>query len=86
MMAPALTRNEMNNADDIIREVGVVPIRRRTNINPKSFGSQSSSCEGKTPFATKVAAGKSARRGTVAYRCKYCRFWHVGGASKMGDR
>lgn len=52
------------------------------------------SCEGKKQFTSKVAAkkqidsmykGKVAVTRLVAYRCKFCGFWHVG-HSRFGGR
>lgn len=44
------------------------------------FGSRASQCEGKKPFLCRPLAMKAAgrRKGRQAYRCRYCRFWHVG--------
>lgn len=80
-MCPTLTRSEMNNADDIIREVGVER-PHRVSDSGRSFGSPKAGCEGKAPFLNKAAAEQNLRRGTAAYRCRYCRHWHVGGVAK----
>lgn len=81
MMSPAVTRTELNNSDDIIREVGVARPPRKLD-RPHALGSAIAGCVGKTPFDTRVAAEQAARRGVTVYRCKTCRRWHVGGVDK----
>lgn len=84
-MTPTLTRAEMNQADDIIAERGVVPMRPATQIDSgKAYGTPTSGCDGKVPFLDKAAADQSARRhrGRVTYRCKFCRHWHVGSVGR----
>ncbi|MDB5550656.1 MAG: hypothetical protein JWL86_640, partial [Rhizobium sp.] len=71
MMSPAVTRTEMNNSDDIIREVGVARPARKLN-SPRHLGSVVAGCSGKTPYPSKAAAEKSTRRGLVSYRCRHC--------------
>jgi hypothetical protein len=80
-MSPTVTRSELNNSEDIIREVGVERPRRISDSG-HSFGSPLAGCKGKVPFLTKIAAEQVARRGTASYRCRYCRHWHVGGVGK----
>lgn len=83
-MVPTLSRAEMNQADDIIAERGVVPMRQRQPDSAKAYGTPTSGCDGKVPFTDKAAADQSARRhrGRASYRCKFCRHWHVGGVGK----
>jgi hypothetical protein len=80
-MAPAVTRIELNNADDIIAEPRVVPIRRR-QVN--GVGTSDSACKGKSGFEAKSMADVAARRlaGLSSYRCPHCRLWHVGNRNK----
>lgn len=80
-MAPAVTRTELNNADDIIAEPRLVPIRRR-HVN--GVGSADGACKGKTGFEAKTMADVAARRhpGLSSYRCPHCRLWHVGNRNK----
>jgi hypothetical protein len=78
MMAPTVTRAELNEADDIISESGVTRLRE---MKGKTFGTPKSQCEGKQAFDVRSLADTAARRmpGREAYRCRYCRKWHVGG-------
>lgn len=79
-MTPTVSRAEMNESDDIIAEPAVIPHR-----GPKDmlFGSPISQCEGKRAFDLRSLAETAAKRikGRVAYRCKFCRKWHVGNKS-----
>lgn len=81
MMAPALSRSEMNKADDIIAEIGVVKTKPQAS---SAYGSLKAQCEGKKAFDTRALADTASRRlpGRAAYRCRYCRKWHVGGTNK----
>lgn len=78
-MVPTVSRTELNEADDIIAEPGLVPVRRRPES--KMFGSPMAGCEGKQSFDVRSLADTAARRspGRTAYKCKFCRKWHVGG-------
>lgn len=77
-MMPTLSRAALNNADDIIREVGLAKSPARVR---KSGGSALSQCTGKISFADFHLAETAAYRskGRAAYRCRYCHQWHVGG-------
>lgn len=83
MMSPTVNRAEMNRADDIISEPGIVPVRRR-DVTTKAFGTVKSGCEGKQPFDARSLADTAAKRspGRSVYRCKFCRKWHVSGKLK----
>lgn len=83
MMSPTVSRSEMNAADDIIAEPGLVPVRRR-DVTTKAFGSPMSGCEGKQAFEARSTADTAARRspGRSVYRCKFCKKWHVSGKLK----
>jgi hypothetical protein len=77
-MLPTVSRAEINNSDDVIAEPHLVPVRRhRANV----VGSPKAQCEGKKAFDGRELANIAAKRiaGRVAYRCQYCRKWHVGG-------
>lgn len=82
-MSPTLSRAEMNAADDIIAEPAIIPVRRR-DLNIPMYGSSASACEGKRSFDSHSLAQSAAKRrsGRSAYRCKFCRKWHVGGNNK----
>ncbi|OYU91840.1 MAG: hypothetical protein CFE29_03035 [Bradyrhizobiaceae bacterium PARB1] len=77
-MSPTVTRSELNNANDIIRETGVRPMRRAPLEKPYLTAELTSGCTGKTAFVSRRAAELKMHRGCVAYRCKYCRQWHIG--------
>lgn len=81
MMSPTVTRTELENADDIIREVGVVHAHPRRG---KAVGSPKAQCEGKICFESRTLAVTAAKRvsGRAAYRCQHCRQWHVGSVDK----
>jgi hypothetical protein len=76
---PTVSRSELNASDDIMRETGVVRMRRVATITPGAHGTATSQCEGKVAFLNRQAAEQSAKRpGMGTYRCRYCRHWHVG--------
>ena len=54
-----VSRAELNS-DDIIREVGLVPMRRR-NTNNLPVGTPTSACTGKVAYLNKPAADQSMR-------------------------
>lgn len=80
-MSPTVTRSELNNADDIIAETRLVPIRRR---RVDGVGSPMASCNGKTGFESRTLAEIAAKRlsGLSSYHCRHCRLWHVGNRNK----
>lgn len=80
-MSPTVTRSELNNADDIIAEPRLVPIRARKSAGA---GSVQDACRGKSGFQNKFLADHAAQRvaGRHSYRCPYCRLWHVGNRNK----
>lgn len=80
-MSPTVTRSELNNADDIIAEPRLVPVRRRRE---DGVGSPMAACKGKTGFEARSMAEIAARRlqGLSTYRCPHCRLWHVGNRNK----
>lgn len=82
-MSPTVSRAEMNEADDIIAEPAIIPVRRR-DLNIPMYGTSTSGCEGKRSFDSRSLAQSAANRrpGRSAYRCKFCRQWHVGGKKK----
>lgn len=80
-MSPTVSRSELNNADDIIAEPRLVPIRSRHSAGA---GSVQDACKGKQPFEAKTMADIAAKRvaGRHSYRCPHCRLWHVGNRNK----
>lgn len=79
---PALTRNEMNRSDDIIREVGVRPMRRRMLDKPHVTQGAVPGCEGKVAFASRPEAEARKPRHCIVYRCAHCGKWHAGNPTK----
>jgi hypothetical protein len=79
-MCPTVTRSEMNNADDIMREVGLA----RPPREGKKKQSQIAGCMGKVTFPSRQSAMATGKhiRGRWVYHCQFCRNWHVGRSRK----
>jgi hypothetical protein len=59
---------------------GLPAFERFRQREKTSFGSRAAQCDGKRSFECFKLAAEAAKRrsGREAYRCRYCRLWHVG--------
>ena len=66
--------------DEIDRHFPAFEPNRRKFDTGNGGGGRHAQCEGKQPFESWSLANEAAvrRPGRMAYRCRYCKAWHVG--------